>query len=494
MKKIGFTFGAVFLMAGVALAIYWVVDNRSRPQSDPEEAGSTPPELTITKKVEAILTLGDRSWQYTAIENDQCSEQLFSDPSKFSEAESQEPPIYDKTKYCLRFVEKNGAWKYSILNAQQPAFSIQQSTEDTLEIVSPNKTLKYEYRPLQAPTTCRSTAFDEDNPLPAQAGEKIQIDEAAYNTDYCFRSLDEFHFYSYLNYRVKYPTFLSVPSFRLLQKESEVVVAPRQNKSLTDLRDWQYVQSETYLGCWGHLFEDMTAKSGQSLKLTDASFEQHYCFRAYNSKSKQFEYEYIFVNRGLNFKKDDGSTIAISPEIVNLAERMQLTDLGKDVFYAANPLIYSDIAAFEKCCGEGNGFYDGQRIHLRGSTIPKIRAGHTSSYGWYESVAAHELMHAVLLAEGLPKLRVLIEPHYDFKEVFVDHYTFGHLYEEYEFWEVISEVHSVIVQKAVDLPPELDDHYNRYFKNRHLIRNFDALSGFSDPLPAPQPTKPTANT
>ena len=482
MKKVLLVSTGIVFFLTVAVLVYFIILSYNDSKMIETDAENKPAiGLALSKN---ILT-GLDSWQYVLMTQESCDQELFTDRTKILEANLSQPPQYDEGKvYCLRQNDLTLKYSYLILDANQPKFAVKQSPEDFLQIKTSNQGLTYAYRPLSAAQTCQANSFADNQGLKLREGQKIAISKKDYNTDYCFRSTNEFIFHAYLKLRIKYPTFLSAPSFRLTQNSDTIAISKAQeSNSLDHLNDWQYVVSEQNLGCWGHLFKTMTPRKGRGLKLNEPAFNKHYCFRAFNSTTQEFEYEYLFANKGLNHQKSDGSTSFISPLIVNLAERMQLTDLGKSILYDSLPIIYDDAAAFEKCCGQGNGYYDGQRIHLRGPTIPKIRAGHTSSYGWYESVAAHELMHAVLLVEGLPKLRKIIEPYYDFKDIFINHYTFGHLYEEFEFWQVISEVHSVIIQKAVDLPPELDEHYNRYFKNRHLIRNFDALSGFTDVLP-----------
>ena len=156
--------------------------------------------------------------------------------------------------------------------------------------------------------------------------------------------------------------------------------------------------------------------------------------------------------------------------VATIADRNQLTDGGKFLFYASKPSIDGK-SAFNKVCErkESNtailGCYSGAKIYLYDVTDAKLD-------GIKEVTAAHEMLHAVYERLSPPEKKTidgLVETEYQKLKSNASYAERMAFYERTEPGERDNELHSIIGTEVSSISPELEAHYAKYFKDRSKI-------------------------
>lgn len=161
-----------------------------------------------------------------------------------------------------------------------------------------------------------------------------------------------------------------------------------------------------------------------------------------------------------------------SPDVSAYAERAELTEEGKFLFYASRPVVASD-RAFNDICSVYQedvgilGCYvpSARQIYLYDVTDPRLD-------GLEEVVAAHELLHAVwdrMSAAERESLAPLLEAEAGKRADDVDFAETLAFYARTEPGERLNELHSIIGTEFATVGPELEAHYARYFADRGVI-------------------------
>ena len=156
-----------------------------------------------------------------------------------------------------------------------------------------------------------------------------------------------------------------------------------------------------------------------------------------------------------------------SPEIAKIADSLKLTDHGRFVFGATNPVV-EDRDSFNVHCDSYDeetsmlGCYGGNRIYVYNVTADELA-------GIKESTAAHELMHAVWERLGSGEKDEL-------SKVMIDEYNRGDAHErlkkeleKYSEDEIVDELHSRFATEVKNLPEKLEEHYAKYFKDQDAV-------------------------
>ena len=159
-------------------------------------------------------------------------------------------------------------------------------------------------------------------------------------------------------------------------------------------------------------------------------------------------------------------------EIATIADKAELSDYGRFMFYASEPEI-SDAATFNTRCDRQEaatailGCYSSQRIFLYRITNKELE-------GIEEVTAAHEMLHAVWqrLSDGERyHLGELLEKAYEKVKTPELEERMAY-YQRRQPGEMENELHSILGTEAENLSDELEQHYRKYFKDRHVITAF----------------------
>ena len=308
------------------------------------------------------------------------------------------------------------------------------------------------------PASCQN--FDFDQLERVSPTTELILEPTPDQTWLCLATRDSGGQTNLTSYRILPLAGLLKPGFSIHQTDDQLLIETPDDETVGD---YHYIVTND-ANCHGLLFRNNPGQPiAEETTLGEADKNRHYCIRGQDENGR-YHYEHRYAN-----DHDD-------PDIAHLAQRLQLTPLGEEIFWAASPKLFDNPEAFAATCSDrSSGCYIG-RLYLRG---PKIGLDDLD-YGWFESVGAHELSHAIwrrqLTADKQQEIRQLIEDHYGHEEVFRNHYRFGDEYDNFIYDRVTSETHSTVIQKAVELPAELDDHYRRFFKDPQIIRNFDRLT------------------
>lgn len=157
-------------------------------------------------------------------------------------------------------------------------------------------------------------------------------------------------------------------------------------------------------------------------------------------------------------------------EVTALAERGAMSDRGKFLFYASQPMVEGTQKFNEECDRKEEntailGCYVGNRIYIYNVTDARLD-------GIKEVTAAHEMLHAAYQRLGTAerdKLDVLIEAEY---VKLVDDERFKErmaFYARTEPGERDNELHSMIATEVANIAPELEEYYKTYFSDRSKI-------------------------
>lgn len=157
-----------------------------------------------------------------------------------------------------------------------------------------------------------------------------------------------------------------------------------------------------------------------------------------------------------------------SADMIALAKRSSMTSLAQKIFYQAEPELMEKIAFTESCNKhEGSaalGCYTGKKIYLFNIKEPQLEY-------MISLTAAHEMLHAayhVLNKKDRERLdKLLLEVENQIKDLDIRDKI-----EEYRKRDAAilpSEVHSIIGTEIEKLPPELEQHYSKYFLDRKAL-------------------------
>jgi hypothetical protein len=158
--------------------------------------------------------------------------------------------------------------------------------------------------------------------------------------------------------------------------------------------------------------------------------------------------------------------------ISGYADRAELTDEGRFLFYASRPQVEPE-AAFDEVCTSGTegfgilGCYlpDDRRIYLYDVTDDRLD-------GLEEVVASHEMLHAAwdrMSDDEHAALAPLLEAAADRLSDDADFAATMEFYAENEPGQRLNELHSILGTEFADLGPELEAHYAQYLADRAVI-------------------------
>ena len=178
----------------------------------------------------------------------------------------------------------------------------------------------------------------------------------------------------------------------------------------------------------------------------------------------------LFFNRQLIVDQLSVWQYKPSEAVVQLAQRVTMSDHGEFYFYAAQPAIESAQIFNEKCAKKEEntavlGCYNGRNIYIYDVTDPKLD-------GIREVTAAHEMLHAAydrLSADEKAKVNDLLEIEYEKLKNNVEFAERMAFYARTEPGERINELHSIIGTEIASISPELETYYKKYFNNRSTL-------------------------
>lgn len=165
-----------------------------------------------------------------------------------------------------------------------------------------------------------------------------------------------------------------------------------------------------------------------------------------------------------------------SVEIVDLTDRLQLTEAGHRIFWASEPTLDASQHFNEQCAqvdhseeGHVLGCYSQGVIHLFAVTDERLN-------GIVEVTAAHELLHAAFARMGsderstfAKKLNKLYKELAKEDPVLEERMS---VYSQLSPIAFANELHSVLGTEQRELPDWLEQHYAAWFEDRGLIVDF----------------------
>lgn len=158
--------------------------------------------------------------------------------------------------------------------------------------------------------------------------------------------------------------------------------------------------------------------------------------------------------------------------IERMTDRTQLSDSGRFMFYASQPVLATG-KTFNDVCDKHEettailGCYTGNRIYIYDVTDTRLD-------GIEEVTAAHEMLHAVyqrLSRSERDKVDKLIEAEYDKLKDEPGYAERMSYYARTEPGQRNNELHSIIGTEIATVSSTLEDHYRRYFNNRSAVVN-----------------------
>lgn len=179
---------------------------------------------------------------------------------------------------------------------------------------------------------------------------------------------------------------------------------------------------------------------------------------------------FLFLNR--QFIVDQLSVWQYRPSeaVASLVHRATMSSQGEFYFYVAHPAIESAQTFNEKCAKKEEstailGCYNGRNIYIYDVTDPKLD-------GIREVTAAHEMLHAAydrLSGEEKTKINSLLEAEYEKLKGNAEFAERMAFYARTEPGERANELHSIIGTEVVNIAPELEAYYKKYFNNRSTV-------------------------
>ncbi|MDR1300105.1 MAG: hypothetical protein LBK50_00125 [Candidatus Nomurabacteria bacterium] len=158
-----------------------------------------------------------------------------------------------------------------------------------------------------------------------------------------------------------------------------------------------------------------------------------------------------------------------SADAIDIAARTDMSELGQRIFYAARPQFDEAGAFNEHCSGFETtmiilGCYDGDKIYVFNVSDSRIA---DAKY----VTAAHEMLHAAY--ERLDESeRERVDGMLDQEYSRLDDPSLVETmagYAQMEPGQRSNELHSIIGTEYVDLSPELEEYYGRYFTNQDVV-------------------------
>ena len=158
--------------------------------------------------------------------------------------------------------------------------------------------------------------------------------------------------------------------------------------------------------------------------------------------------------------------------IIAYADRAELTDEGRFLFYASRPSVEAE-NAFDAICSSGDEGFGILGCYLPGEKVIYLYDVTDERLdGLEEVVATHEMLHAVWDRMS-PDERDAIGPLLEAEaaelsadENFVATMEF---YAQSEPGQRLNELHSILGTEIADLSPALEAHYARYVDNRATV-------------------------
>lgn len=173
-----------------------------------------------------------------------------------------------------------------------------------------------------------------------------------------------------------------------------------------------------------------------------------------------------------------------SADIVSLADRTTMTEVGRKAFYASQPSLEGS-QQFGAICGnneEGTavlGCYTNRQIYIFNVTDPQLD-------GIRDVTAAHEMLHAVydrMSETERSRIDGLLEIEYQKlagDEAFADRMAY---YAKVEPGQRNNELHSIIGTEIQVINEQLETYYGRYFADRRaVVQLHGAYSGVFERL------------
>lgn len=165
-----------------------------------------------------------------------------------------------------------------------------------------------------------------------------------------------------------------------------------------------------------------------------------------------------------------------SSEVSDLADRLELTDSGRRIFFASRPTLDASQNFNAQCAdvdhAEGShvlGCFTDGTIHLFKVTDPRLD-------GIVEVTAAHELLHAVFWRLGADERaemsRRLVDAYDELAAADPALAQRMAVYESLSAEGFANELHSVLGTEVRALPDWLERHYAESFNDRGLIIDF----------------------
>jgi len=159
--------------------------------------------------------------------------------------------------------------------------------------------------------------------------------------------------------------------------------------------------------------------------------------------------------------------------VIQIADDVRLTEEGRRLFYLSDPQILDKTTFNENCVfAEFDlvvGCYDGGRIYLLDIEEPLLEGGELVT-------AAHEMLHAAyqrLSSSERQQLGDLLQAEID-RSSDQDLLERVNLYRQADSDSIDNELHSLLGSETQDLPPELEEYYQRYFLDRNIITSVAA--------------------
>lgn len=183
---------------------------------------------------------------------------------------------------------------------------------------------------------------------------------------------------------------------------------------------------------------------------------------------------YAAANAGVIADRQTVAKFTPSPAIQELVDRSGMNDVGEFIFFTTHPeLNTSD--EFNAACGVRPtqlllGCFTGTSIHVFDVTDPQVKAIR-------EVTAAHEMLHAAyarLDNASRDRLDALLEEAYAAHGEDAELSSRMESYEQEQPGTRLNELHSIIGTEFVDLSPELEAYYARYFTDRSIVTGVNA--------------------
>lgn len=168
--------------------------------------------------------------------------------------------------------------------------------------------------------------------------------------------------------------------------------------------------------------------------------------------------------------------------IEELANNTTMTDRGRHLFYVAQPELSSRDVFWQKCSIPEETiilgcFTGGNRIYIFEVTDQRLD-------GVQEVTAAHEMLHvAYQRFDEQERQRIDQLTRQVFDGLSNDRIDKNiNAYRERDSKQVPNELHSILGTEVLDLPPQLEKHYAKYFYNRAAVVEMttDYLAAFNE--------------